>query len=123
MNNEIFPINIKDKFKNISEHWTPKIIAKMNSNHLKLAKIQGEFVWHLHQDTDEVFIVIDGEMKIDFRDDSVDIISGELFVVPKGVEHKPYAKNECMIMLIESAGTINTGDAGGERTADNSTWI
>ena len=110
-------INFTDKFAQFSDLWSPRIIAQMNDYHFKLAKIKGEFVWHSHDDTDEVFIVIDGEMSIAFRDGSVSLKAGELFVVPKGADHKPFAERECKAMLVEPAGTINTGDAGGEMTA------
>jgi len=118
-----FPINFQNKFALFSEHWSPKIIAQMNDYHFKLVKIQGEFVWHSHADTDEVFIVLDGAMEIHFRDGKVSLTSGEMFVVPKGIEHQPYAASECKVLLVEPAGTINTGDAGGELTADNNAWI
>ena len=116
-------INLKEKFNLFSEHWSPKIIAQMNDYHFKLVKFQGEFVWHSHQETDEVFITLDGEMIIEFREGKVTLKKGEMFVVPKGVEHKPFAENECKIMVVEPAGTINTGDAGGDLTADNDAWI
>ncbi|MCB0166553.1 MAG: cupin domain-containing protein [Anaerolineae bacterium] len=116
-------INIQEKLGQFSEQWSPKIVAQLNDYHFKLAKIQGDFVWHDHPETDEVFIVIDGEMSIDFRDGRVELKAGEMFVVPKGVEHKPYAEQECHIMLVEPAGTINTGNAGGERTAANDVWV
>jgi mannose-6-phosphate isomerase-like protein (cupin superfamily) len=95
----------------------------MNDYHFKLAKLQGEFVWHNHPDTDEVFLVLEGEMEIEFRDGRITLKSGEMAVVPKGVEHKPYAERECSILLVEPAGTINTGDAGGELTAPAGAWI
>ncbi len=95
----------------------------MNDYHFKLGKFQGHFVWHSHKDTDETFIVIDGQMIIDFQHGSVDLKAGEMFVVPKGVEHKPFAKNECKAMLVEPAGTINTGETGGNMTAENDIWI
>ena len=117
------PINFKEKLAKFSDHWSPKIIAKMNDYHFKLVKFQGDFIWHSHDDTDEVFITIDGEMSIEFRDGRVDLKTGEMFVVPKGVEHKPFANKECKIMLVEPAGTINTGDAGGELTAEENVWI
>jgi mannose-6-phosphate isomerase-like protein (cupin superfamily) len=115
-------INFRDKLAKFSEHWSPKIVAQMNDYHFKLVKLQGEFVWHDHKHTDEVFIVLDGEMTIHFRDGDVTLKSGEMFVVPKGVEHKPFAKSECRVMLVEPAGTVNTGDAGGDKTATD-TWI
>ena len=116
-------INLKEKFNLFSEHWSPKIIAQMNDYHFKVVKFQGDFVWHSHPETDEVFITLEGEMIIEFRDGKVKLKAGEMFVVPKGVEHKPFAESECKIMVVEPAGTINTGDAGGDMTADNNTWI
>ena len=116
-------INLKDKLATFSEHWSPKIIAKMNDYHFKLVKFQGDFVWHNHPDTDEVFITLDGEMSIEFRDGKVDLKAGEVYVVPKGVEHKPLAEKECKIMLVEPAGTVNTGDVGGEMTVEDNVWI
>jgi len=117
------PINFAEKFSKFSDHWAPRIIAQMNDYHFKLVKIQGEFVWHSHADTDEVFIVIGGAMKIYLRDGEVNLRPGELFVIPRGVEHKPWAAGECKIMLVESAGTINTGDAGGPKTAADGVWV
>ncbi len=116
-------INFKKKFAKFSEHWSPKIIAQMNDYHFKLVKFQGDFVWHHHADTDEVFITLDGEMSIEFRDGKVNLNTGEMFVVPRGVEHKPQAEKKCKILLIEPAGTINTGDAGGSLTAAADVWI
>lgn len=116
-------INIEGRFKKFTEHWSPKIVAQMNDYHFKLVKLQGDFVWHSHADTDEVFIVIEGEMVIEFRDGRVTLQSGEMFVIPKGVEHKPFAKKECKIMLVEPVGTINTGDTGGDLTAEDGVWI
>lgn len=117
------PINLQEKLSSFSDHWSPRIIAQMNDYHFKLAKFKGDFVRHRHDDTDEVFIVLDGEMSIEFRDGTVDLKPGELFVVPRGVEHKPFAEEECHIMLVEPAGTVNTGDAGGELTAADNVWI
>jgi mannose-6-phosphate isomerase-like protein (cupin superfamily) len=116
-------INLAEKLSKFADHWAPKIIAQMNDYHFKLVKFQGEFVWHRHEDTDEVFIVLDGEMFIAFRDGGVNLKSGEMFVVPKGIEHRPSAEKECRAMLVEPAGTINTGGAGGEMTADDNVWI
>ena len=117
------PINLHEKLARFSDHWSPKIIAQMNDYHFKLVKFQGDFVWHSHAETDEVFIVLDGEMGIEFRDGNVHLKAGEMFVVPKGVEHKPFAERECKIMLVEPAGTVNTGDAGGNLTAKDNIWI
>ena len=116
-------INLTNKLAKFSDHWSPKIVAQMNDYYFKLVKFQGDFVWHSHADTDEGFITLDGEMSIEFRDGKVDLKAGEMFVVPKGVEHKPYAERECKIMLVEPAGTINTGDAGGNLTAKDNVWI
>ena len=116
-------INLEEKLSKFSEHWSPKIIARMNDCHFKVVKFQGEFVWHDHRDTDEVFIVLGGAMTIHFRDGDVEVKQGELFVVPKGVEHKTSAKSECKAMLVELAGTINTGGAGGDKTAPDGEWI
>jgi mannose-6-phosphate isomerase-like protein (cupin superfamily) len=116
-------INIKEKLAKFSEHWSPKVIAQMNDYHFKLAKVQGEFIWHDHSETDEVFLVIHGNLDIHFRDGKVTLHEGEMFVVPKGVEHKPVAEEECHILLIEPAGTINTGNVVDEKTAPSPTWI
>lgn len=116
-------INFKEKLARFTEYWSPKIIVQMNDYHFKLVKFQGDFVWHSHADTDEAFIVLEGTMRIDFRKGSVDLKEGEMFVVPKGVEHKPFAKRECKVMTIEPTGTVNTGDAGGGLTAENNVWI
>jgi mannose-6-phosphate isomerase-like protein (cupin superfamily) len=120
---EFKAINLQEKFAKFSDHWSPKIIAQMNDYHFKLVKFRGEFIWHIHTDTDEVFITLDGEMSIEFRNGKVQLKPGELFVVPKGVEHRPCAEKECKIMLVEPAGTINTGDAGGDLTAEDNVWI
>jgi mannose-6-phosphate isomerase-like protein (cupin superfamily) len=122
-NLDLHPININNKLKLFSEHWSPKIIAKMNDYDFKIAKIQGEFVWHSHPKTDETFIVIHGEMQIQFRDCVVNISEGEMLVVPRGVEHKPFAQEECHILLIELVGTINTGNTIDLRTIESSAWI
>lgn len=117
-------INLQEKLSKFSEHWSPKIIAQLNDYHLKLAKVQGEFVWHDHPDTDEVFIVVKGHLTILFRDGMVSLHEGEMFVVPKGIEHKPVAEQECHILLIEPAGLVNTGSAtDSELTAPNDVWI
>ena len=105
-------INLKEKLGLIYEQWSPKIIAQLNDYHLKLAKIEGEFIWHSHPETDEAFFVVQGEMRILFRDGEVILNEGELYVVPHGVEHKPVTERECAILLIEPSGTKNTGDAG-----------
>ena len=117
------PVNFREKLGLFAEHWQPRVVAEMNDYQFKLVKLQGDFVWHDHQDTDETFIVLDGELRIDFRDGAVRVSAGEMFVVPKGVEHKPYAENEVRLLLVEPRGVPNTGSAGGERTAQNDLWI
>ena len=116
-------ISLAQKFSLFSEQWQPRVIAEMNDYQFKIVKLQGDFIWHDHKDTDETFIVIEGNLRIDFRDGAVEIGPGELFVVPKGVEHKPYAEREVKLMLIEPRGVKNTGEQGGERTAPNDVWI
>src|SRR3989338_284428 len=109
---KIEAINFQKKFAKFNKQWSPKIIAQMNNYQFKLVKINGDFTWHDHKETDEVFIFIEGEMRIDFRDGSIALRDGEMTVVPKGVEHKPFAEKECKILLVEPVGTVNTGDAG-----------
>jgi mannose-6-phosphate isomerase-like protein (cupin superfamily) len=116
-------INFRDKLGLFAEQWQPKVVAEMNDYQFKLVKLQGDFIWHRHVDTDEAFLVIDGELRIDLRDGAVTIGAGEMYVVPKGVEHKPYAQHEVKLLLIEPRGVPNTGDQGGERTAENDVWI
>lgn len=108
---EIEKVNIGEKLSLFSEHWTPKIVSELNDYHIKLAKFQGDFVWHKHDDTDEMFLVIDGSFTMKLRDGDIDIQQGEFIIVPKGVEHCPSAENEVQVMLFEKAGTVNTGDA------------
>lgn len=117
------PINLTEKFSNFSDHWSPRVIAEMNDYQFKLVKVQGEFVWHDHPDTDEVFLVVEGTLDIEFRDGKVTLESGEMFVVPKGCEHKPVARDECRLMLIEPRGVVNTGDAASDLTAENDKWV
>ena len=117
------PINLAEKLAMFHDRWSPKVIAEMNDYQLKLAKLEGEFVWHDHKDTDEVFLVLDGRLVIELRDGKVELAAGELFVVPRGVEHKPFAAGECHVMLIEPRGVVNTGDAAGVRAAENDVWI
>ncbi len=119
-------INLQNKLALIDKHWSPKIIAQLNDYHFKLVKIQGEFVWHDHPETDEVFIVVQGSFDIHFRDAKVTLNAGEMYVVPKGVEHKPSATTECHVLLIEPAGTVNTGNADGSEAgiaATKGEWI
>jgi len=117
-------INFENKFSLFSEQWSPKVIAEMNDYQFKLAKVQGSFVFHEHSDTDETFIVLDGALSIEFEDGSVDVSAGEMYVVPKGVQHKPYAEQETKILLIEPRGVLNTGDVdASELSAEQDVWI
>jgi mannose-6-phosphate isomerase-like protein (cupin superfamily) len=116
-------VNLIEKLQKFSEQWSPRVIAEMNDYQFKVVKLQGEFVWHEHPDTDEVFFVIQGEMQIGFRDRDVTLRAGELFVVPKGVEHITRAERECHALIIEPRGVVNTGGAGGALTAKNDVWV
>jgi mannose-6-phosphate isomerase-like protein (cupin superfamily) len=116
-------VNFTEKFNFFSDLWSPKVIAEMNDYQFKLVKIQGEFVWHDHGYTDEVFIVLEGSMNIEFEDRTITINAGEMHVVPKGTRHKPFAENECKVMLVEPRGVINTGETEDDLKADNDVWI
>ena len=116
-------INFARKLAMFGEHWSPRVVAEMNDYQFKLAKLQGEFVWHSHADTDETFIVIAGTLRMGFRDREEVLQAGEMIVVPRGVEHCPRADEECHVLLVEPRGVVNTGDAGGDRTAQNDVWI
>lgn len=111
------PIDLAEKLSMFTDHWSPKVVARLNDYEIKVVKVQGEFVWHTHEDTDELFLVIDGELTIQLRDGSVALRKGQMFVVPRGVEHCPVADGEVHAMLIEPAGVVNTGDTGGSLTA------
>jgi len=117
------PINLEKKLELFSDFWVPKIIGQMNDYHVKLAKVNGEFVWHDHPKTDELFLVIKGSLTIHLRDGVVMLNKGDMFIVPKGVEHKPVAEDECHILLIEPVGTVNTGTVIDSNTASNNEWI
>ena len=117
------PINLAAKLALIHEHWMPKVVAQMNDYQFKLVKLKGEFIWHAHADTDETFIVIQGQLRIALRDGEIVLGPGEMTVIPKGVEHKPCAPEEVQLMLIEPCGVANTGDEGGPRSAPNDVWI
>ncbi len=120
---EYKPVNINSKFSMINQYWEPKGIARLNNYAFKIAKIKGEFIWHKHDETDEVFIVNRGELTINLPDGFVNLREGEIFIVPRGIEHKPHAVEECEIIMIEPEGTLNTGDKTGERTIDEIEWI
>ena len=116
-------INLVEKIGLLGEQWSPRVVAELNDYQFKVVRIEGDFIWHDHPDTDEAFLVLEGELRIDFRDGAVLLGPGELYVVPKGVEHKPFAAGEVKMLLIEPRGVLNTGHAGGERTAENDLWI
>ena len=116
-------INLEKKFSKFFDYWSPKVIAELNDYQIKLVKFQGDFVWHDHPDTDEVFLVTKGAMEIELRDRIFTVSEGEMFVIPKGVEHITRAARECQAMLIEPRGVANTGDSGGDLTAPNDVWI
>lgn len=117
------PINFADKFALFQAQWSPRVVAEMNDYQFKIVRIEGDFIWHSHAATDEAFLVLDGELRIDLRDGAVLLRPGELYVVPRGVEHKPFAEREVRLLLIEPRGVPNTGEQGGERTAQNDLWV
>jgi len=116
-------INLAEKAGMIGEQWSPRVVAELNDYQLKVVRIEGDFIWHDHPETDEAFLVLEGELRIDFRDGAVLLRPGEMFVVSRGVEHKPFAAREVKLLLIEPRGIVNTGHAGGERTAPSDLWI
>jgi len=116
-------INFAQKLSLFTEQWSPKIIAQVNDHQFKLVRLQGEFVWHAHENTDEVFLVLEGRMIIDFRDGEAPLGPGEMIVIPRGVEHRPRAEEECRVLLVETAGTVNTGDVESDLTAPGDVWI
>jgi mannose-6-phosphate isomerase-like protein (cupin superfamily) len=111
------PIDLAEKLTLFTDHWSPKVVARMNDYEVKVVKVQGEFTWHTHEDTDELFLVIAGQLRIQLRDGDVDLGPGQLYVVPRGVEHCPIADEETHAVLIEPVGVVNTGESGGEQTA------
>ncbi|NSX03031.1 cupin domain-containing protein [Cupriavidus gilardii] len=116
-------IDLIAKIGRIEDHWQPRVVAEMNDYQFKVVKLKGDFIWHTHADTDETFIVLDGELRIDLRDGAIVLRAGQMAVVPKGVEHKPFAAEEVKLLLIEPRGVPNTGEQGGERTVQNDIWI
>jgi mannose-6-phosphate isomerase-like protein (cupin superfamily) len=117
------PINLAQKLSLFTDHWSPKIVAELNGQHVKLVKFQGPFVWHQHEREDELFYVVRGEFRMEFRDRTVELRAGDLIVVPRGTEHRPVADREVEVMLFEPATTVNTGSAGGDRTVARPDWI
>jgi mannose-6-phosphate isomerase-like protein (cupin superfamily) len=116
-------IDIAERLSRFSQYWSPKVVARLNDYEIKVVKVQGEFVWHTHEDTDELFLVVHGQLTIQLRDGNVVLGPGQLFVVPRGVEHCPVADGEVHAILIEPAGVTNTGDAGGPFTASEDTSL
>lgn len=116
-------INLAEKLSLFSEHWSPRIVAELNGQHVKLVKLKGEFVWHHHDHEDEMFLVVAGSFRMEYRDRAVVLREGEMIVVPRGVEHRPVAAEECSILLFEPASTVNTGSAGGGYTVARPGWI
>lgn len=116
-------INLKEKLDLFTEQWTPKIIGELNGQHVKLAKLEGEFVWHDHKDEDELFYVIKGQLIIELRDQTITLNEGDMYIVPRGVEHKPIAKEEVHVLLFEPAAIKHTGNVQHELTKDKLDWI
>ena len=116
-------INLYNKYEVFNEKWSPHSIAELNGQQVLIAKVEGDFVWHDHSETDEFFLVIEGTLFIEFEDETMELNAGELYVVPKGVQHRPYALEECKVMLIEPRGVVNTGEAESNLTASNDVWI
>ncbi len=116
-------INVAEKLKLITQHWQPGIVAELNGQHIKLVKLQGEFPWHSHDNEDELFFVLQGAITLELRDRVVALDAGEFFVVPRGVEHRPSAESEAHVMLMEPAGTLNTGDTENAFTVNDPRWL
>tara|TARA_S200000501_G_scaffold181322_1_gene170764 strand:- start:1784 stop:2143 length:360 start_codon:yes stop_codon:yes gene_type:complete len=116
-------INFSEKLSEFTDHWSPKVIAEMNNYQFKLVKIEGDFIWHNHPDTDETFIILEGSMFIELEDETVELNEGEMYVVPRGVNHKPFALEECKVMLVEPRGVLNTGNINNDLTVSNDEWI
>ena len=116
-------VNLLEKLSLFSDHWSPKVVGELNGQHVKLVKFQGEFVWHKHDGEDELFLVVNGRFRMDFRDHQVWVEQGEFLIVPRGVEHRPVAEEEVHVLLFEPAATLNTGDVRDERTVDQLEWL
>jgi mannose-6-phosphate isomerase-like protein (cupin superfamily) len=117
------PINLLDTFARFSEQWQPRVVAELNDYQLKVVRLHGEFIWHDHPDTDEAFLVLEGRLRIDLPHGFVELGPGELYIVPRGVSHRPRATDEVKLLLIEPRGVVNTGDAGGALTAESDVWV
>ena len=116
-------ISLSEKLSLFSDYWSPKIVGEINDSHVKLVKLKGEFVWHHHENEDELFLVIKGRLLIKLRDGDVTLEEGEMVIIPRGVEHMPVAEQEVHVLLLEPKSTVNTGNAGGERTVAAPEWI
>jgi mannose-6-phosphate isomerase-like protein (cupin superfamily) len=116
-------VTLSEKFQLFDEHWSPKIVGELNGQNVKLAKFKGEFVWHKHDGEDEMFFVVDGTLKIEFRDKTITLNKDEFLIIHKGVEHKPCAEHEVLVMLFEPVTTLNTGNTENEKTKHNLDWI
>lgn len=116
-------VNLLEKLSLFHDYWSPKVVGELNGQHVKLVKFQGEFVWHKHDGEDELFLVVNGRFRMDFRDHQVWVEQGEFLIVPRGVEHRPVAEEEVHILLFEPAATLNTGDVRDERTVDQLEWL
>ena len=116
-------VNLEEKFSLLPEYWQPRVVAELNDYQFKIARVKGEFVWHDHADTDEAFFVLEGTLRIDLPDGAVEIGPGELYVVPRGVRHRPVAEDEVKLLLVEPCGVVNTGDERGDLTSESDVWI
>ena len=112
-------IDIRQKLDSFDDHWSPRVIAALNGQHVKVVKLLGEFDWHFHKDEDELFMVVEGELTLHFRDRTIELTPGQMCVIPRGIEHKPVASEECQVLLFEPAGTINTGNLVNQRTVSS----
>jgi mannose-6-phosphate isomerase-like protein (cupin superfamily) len=117
------PVDLAERLSRFTEQWSPKVVARLNDYEVKVVRLEGEFVWHAHDDTDELFLVLEGRLTIRLRDGDVVLGPGQLYVVPRGVEHCPFAEGEVRALLIEPMGVVNTGDAGGDLTAPHDTSL
>ena len=123
MRSALAPVNFDEKLSMLTEHWSPRVVAELNDYRFKVVKLLGDFVWHTHPDTDEAFIVLKGQMEIGFRAGVVSLREGEMYVVPRGVEHITRATEECHALIVEPRGVVNTGESGGSVTAPSDVGI
>ena len=116
-------VNLEEKFRRLRAYWQPRVVAELNDYQFKIVRVKGEFVWHDHADTDEAFLVLEGALRIELRDRAVDLGPGDLYVVPRGVEHRPVAEEEVKLLIVEPRGVVNTGGVRGDLTAESDVWI